>query len=210
SRAPWCQTAACGARLSIDACRRFRRSTPAVRETECHTTKRSLLPYSPPARATPEFFRVSPPAQQAPLLAESLCPVWPSRLSLPVAAWAQVECYPQRGASRHTPCRKYLSLPTLRQTKAAALSRLGFLRCARRHTVFQFLCRIRQLVGNFPQKLRRALLRRGRYFFIQVFPQACNFVVQFPPELFEFVHRSSSPDCAAHFRYYRNAIGCPQ
>ena len=96
-----------------------------------------------------------------------------------------------------------------RQDFTRDVSRLAFtvLVLAMRHPLFQFLCRFGQLVGNFPQKLRRAPLRCGRYLFIQIFPQTCNFVVQLPPEFFEFVHRSSSPVARRVSQgVYRNAF----
>jgi len=63
---------------------------------------------------------------------------------------------------------------------------------------------LRPACRTLPAELRRAFLRHRRHLFIQIFPQARNFVVQFPPEFFEFVHRSSSPDA----RRVSGIIGC--
>jgi len=72
-------------------------------------------------------------------------------------------CLSATGRLAAHPCCMH-SLPSaLHATWPARPHGFGFLRCARRHSLFQLLCRFGQLVGHFPQKLRRAFLRHRRH-----------------------------------------------
>src|SRR5215471_5710124 len=115
---------------------------------------------------------------------------------LPLVAW------------RHNPRSKQRKPEERHEEGIGPTSRfrlLRVLRAARCDAGFELSGCFGQLLGNFAEKLSRALFGFRRDFLFQIPAQASQLFVKSASQFFKFVHRHLAAECKTRFRYYRNA-----